>query len=169
MVYDKNVAALFLMNFKEAYRSAKLLVVSLGRISGLMPLNERKMEKLSFEEMDKLDAFRVRFCDLQDSLGSKTFRSLLKLEEEEGETQLDIINKMDKRQIITSFDKWKKLREVRNLFSHDYPDSEEQRAEALNVAYDNALQLVDNLDNVKAYVEKHLKMSLDQFPFLNRK
>lgn len=169
MVYDKDIATLFLMNFNEAYRSAKLLVLSYQRIGHLIPLNATGIQKLSVEDLDKLDAFRVRFCDLQDSLGSKTFRSLLKLQEEDCETQLDIINKIDKRKIITSFDNWKKLREIRNLFSHDYPDSEEQRAEALNIAYDHCLQLVDTLDNVKGYVEQHLPISMNEFPFLNRK
>src|SRR5262249_28814598 len=135
MVYDKNLAALFLMNFNEAYRSAKLLMHSYQNLKKLIPLNAAKMGRLSYEELDKLDAFRARFCDLQDSLGAKTFRTLLKLEEEEGATQLDVINKIDKRKIISSFDDWTKLREIRNLFSHDYPDSDEQRAESLNVAY----------------------------------
>lgn len=169
MVYDENVATLFLMNFKEAYRSAKLLVISHERLQHLMPIQPKRMGELSNEDLDKLDAFRVRFCDLQDSLGAKTFRSLLKLEEEEGETQLDIINKMDKRRIIPSFDAWKKMREIRNLFSHDYPEGDEQRAEALNIAYENSLQLVDTLDNVRAYVETHIKIPMQQFEFLNRK
>lgn len=167
MVYDKNIAALFLLNFKEAYRSAKLLVISHQRIEKLIPLDSSKMGKLSNEELDRLDAFRVRFCDLQDSLGAKTFRSLLKLEEEESESQLDVINKIDKRKIITSFEDWKKLREIRNLFSHDYPDSDEQRAEALNVAYHHTMPLIKTLDNTKSYVEKHLKISMQQFPFLS--
>jgi hypothetical protein len=168
MVYDKNLAALFLLNFKESYRSAKLLVASRQRIEKLIPLSTSKMKNLSIDDLDMLDAFRVRFCDLQDSLGSKTFRSLLKLEEEDSETQLDIINKMDKRKIISSFQEWKKLREIRNLFSHDYPDSDELRAESLNIAHANSLQLINTLDNLKAYIEKHLKISLESFPFLNR-
>lgn len=71
MVYDKNLAALFLMNFKESYRSAKLLTASRQRIEGLIPLDTSKMKTLSIDDLDMLDAFRVRFCDLQDSLGSK--------------------------------------------------------------------------------------------------
>jgi len=167
VAYDKNLAALFLMNFDEAYRSAKLLSFSLQRIQHLIPLTGVKMEKLSFEDFDRLDAFRVRFCDLQDSLGSKTFRTLLKLEEEEVLTQLDVINKLDKRKIIPSFEAWKRLREIRNLFSHDYPDSDEERAEALNAAHEHSLDLIRTLDNLKKYVEKHLQIPMQQFPFLD--
>lgn len=39
--------------------------------------------------MDTLDTFRVRFCDLQDSLGNKTFRSILLLKEESIEAKLN--------------------------------------------------------------------------------
>lgn len=169
MTYDDNIATLFLMNFEEAYRSGKLLLLSYNRITHLMPLNGEKMGKLTVDDLDKLDAFRVRFCDLQDSLGSKTFRSLLKLEEEEAKTQLDIINKMEKRSIIPSFDEWHKLREIRNLFSHDYPDSEDQRADSLNIAFQNSLKLIDTLNNVKAYVEKEIQIPMKDFLFLNKK
>jgi transposase len=124
------------------------------------------MKTLDVEALDRLDAFRVRFCDLKDSLGSKTFRSLLKLEEEDAKSQLDIINKMDKRGIISSFEEWGQLREIRNLFSHDYPDSDEQRAESLNLAFGNTMKLIDTLDNVKKYVEREIKMPMKNFTFL---
>lgn len=166
MVYDKNLAYLFLINFNEAYRSAKLLAHSYRTIKSLIPLTASKMNQLSFDDLDKLDAFRARFCDLQDSLGSKTFRTLLTLEEEEGASQLDIINKMDKREIITSFEDWRRLREIRNLFSHDYPDSDQQRADSLNTAHEHTLKLIQTLNNVRAYVEKNLKIPMPSFPFL---
>lgn len=167
MTYDDNIAKLFLLNFEEAYRSAKLLLLSYQRIAYLMPLSAAKMPKLSIDDLDKLDAFRVRFCDLQDSLGSKTFRSLLRLEEEDAKTQLDIINKMEKREIISTFEQWKQLREIRNLFSHDYPDDDTQRADSLNLAFDHTFKLIDTLDHVKAYVEKRINLPMGQFPFLS--
>lgn len=165
-MYDKNFAALFLLNFNEAYRSAKLLAHSYKSLQNLIPLTGIKISQLSFEDLDRLDAFRARFCDLQDSLGSKTFRSLLKLEEEEGASQLDVINKVDKRKIITSFEDWRDLREIRNLFSPDYPDSDEQRAQTLNMAHANTLKLIQTLDNLKSYVEKNLQLPMEQFPNL---
>ena len=38
---------------------------------------------------------------------------------------------MEKRGILNSFDEWKRLREIRNLFAHDYPETDEEKAEAL--------------------------------------
>ncbi len=169
MVYDKKIAELFILNFNEAYRSGKLLLESHKRIGKLIPLEEGFLKKLEIDDLDKLDAFRVRFCDLQDSLGNKTFRSILNLEEEETGSNLDTLNKMVKRGIINSFDDWKKLRNIRNLFSHDYPDSDKEKAEALNIAYSFSLKLIGTLDNVIKYMEQTLNLPLKEFPPLIKK
>lgn len=168
-MYDDNLAKIFVMNFQEAYRSAKLLILSHERIEALIPLTPSRMKNLTIDDLDKLDAFRVRFCDLQDALGSKVFRSIIKLEEEETETQLDVINKIEKRHIIPSFESWKKIREIRNLFSHDYPESDEQRSESINTAYENTMILIETLDNINAYVQRSLKLPMKGFPLLNKK
>lgn len=97
MTYDIKLANLFYANFKEADRSANLLLSSYQRLKNLFPIKSNALDKLTEEEKDKLDAFRVRFCDLQDVIGNKIFRSILLLEEEELGSQLDIFNKIAKR------------------------------------------------------------------------
>lgn len=144
-----------LANLSEAYRTAKHLSTSKKRISHLMPLTGNILSKLSEEDMEKLDAFRVRFCDLQDCVGNKVFRALLGVELEKADTMLDVINKFEKRRIIPSVEVWKTLRDIRNLFSHDYPDSDEKRAEVLKLAYENTTLLLEILDAVKMYVLEH--------------
>ena len=166
MHYDKKIADLFLLNFNEAYRSAKLLMMSHDRLKSLIPLNSVSLNTLNADELDKLDAFRVRYCDLQDCLGNKVFRSILNLEEEASGSNLDILNKMEKRRILNSFNEWKELREIRNLFAHDYPETDEEKAEILNVAYSITLKLVSTIDNVIDYMVRKLEFSMSQFPFL---
>lgn len=161
MSYDKNIAKLFILNYQESARSAKLLESSYNRIANLIPLSGDALIQLSTDDMDRIDAFRVRFCDLQDSLGSKVFRSLLKLEEETIGSQLDILNKIEKREIVSSFESWKLLRDTRNLFSHDYPEDEERRAEALTIAHKNTPHLLTILSNTKEYVEKVIGLPLN--------
>jgi hypothetical protein len=169
MVYDKKIAELFLLNFNEAYRSGKLLLSSYDRIASLIPLKGNLLNSLSLDNLDKLDAFRVRYCDLQDSLGHKTFRGILILEEEEAGSNLDILNKMEKRGLISSFNEWKSLRNIRNQFSHDYPESDEEKADILNIAYSNTTKLVSIVDNVIDYAHNKIKLSMDKFPYLIRK
>lgn len=76
---------------------------------------------------------------------------MLKLEDESPVSMIDVLNMMEKRGILTSVYQWKLLREVRNAFSHDYPESETERAEALNLAWVNAEQLLLILANLKVY------------------
>ncbi len=169
MKYDKRIAELFLTNFNEAYRSAKLLLMSYERLVHLIPLNGVSLAGLRADDLDKLDAFRVRYCDLQDCLGQKVFRSILSLEEEIISSNLDTLNKMEKRGILNSFDEWKGLREIRNLFSHDYPETDEEKAEILNIAYVNTLKLVKTVDNIINYVKRNLEFSMNSFPLLLNK
>lgn len=55
------------------------------------------MAGLDDETLERLDAFRVRYAQLQDLLASKLFRGLLKREEEPPESMLDIPHAMEKR------------------------------------------------------------------------
>ena len=141
-------------------------MMSHDRLRNLIPLNSVSLNTLNADELDKLDAFRVRYCDLQDCLGNKVFRSILNLEEETPGSNLDILNKMEKRLILNSFNDWKELREIRNLFAHDYPETDEEKAEILNVAYSITLKLVSTIDNVIDYMVRKLEFSMSQFPFL---
>ncbi|MBM3197758.1 MAG: hypothetical protein FJZ58_00695 [Chlamydiae bacterium] len=169
MAYDKKIADLFYVNFKESYRSAKLLLSSYHRIAHLMPLEGVKFHLLNADDLEKLDAFRVRYCDLQDSLGNKTFRSIVLLEEEIPGSNLDILNKMEKRKIIKSFEEWKFLRKIRNLFSHDYPETDEDKAEILYVAYTSTMDLLIVVDNIIQYMQRQFNFPIDSFPLLVEK
>ena len=166
MHFDKNLAQLFILNFNEAYRSAKMLILSYDRVKPLIPLHTKDITTLNADNLDKLDAFRVRYCDLQDNLGNKVFRTLLNLEEEQPGSNLDILNKMEKRGILNSFLDWKELREVRNLFAHDYPETDEEKADVLNVAFWHIPKLIKTVNNIITYMQNKLKFGMDEFPLL---
>ncbi len=70
---------------------------------------------MDLDALDKLDAFRVRFCDLQVVLGNKVFRSLLTLEMEPNGSNLDLLNRIDKRGLLPSFELCKKY-EILEIF-----------------------------------------------------
>src|SRR4030067_2510944 len=120
---DPDIAALFIANYREALRAAHSLAVSVERTAGLFPLEGYALEVLDEDAREKLDAFRLRFSGLQDLLASKLFRGVLLLEEEEPlQSMLDILNAMEKREVIQSFDDWKNLLDLRNAFLREYSD-----------------------------------------------
>ncbi len=48
------------------------------------------------------------------------------------------------------------MREIRNLFAHDYPESEQERADALNLAFENASELLIILYRTYEYMIRKL-------------
>ena len=94
MKYDQAKANILTNNIREVNRAAKNVLTSLQRLQNLMPIKQTILDDLSEDDKEMLDAFRVRYCDLQDSLGGKLFRSLLVLEEEEIGSQIDVLNKI---------------------------------------------------------------------------
>ena len=139
-------------NYFGYIRSASRLRASLRRLSDHFPLCSDSLKQPSDELLEKLDAFRVRYSDLQDCIGHKIFRGILLLEEEAPGTMLDMLNQMEKRRVIPSVDAWRSWREIRNAFAHDYPDSEQERAEALNSAWSVAPNLLETLQAVASYL-----------------
>jgi len=166
MHLDSKLLKLFYQNLNEAYRSAKLIILSYPRISNFFPLEGDKLLVLDIDALDKIDAFRVRFCDLQDAIGHKVFRSLLILEMEEIGSNLDVLNQIDKRGLITSFENWQEIRNIRNLFIHDYPDTVDFKAKILTQAFKHIQELIDVLNRVIEYSKKFSNLEFSEFPSL---
>lgn len=162
--FDPDLGDLFVANFGEALRSAKSLAVSLRRTAHLFPLSVRVLQNLDEESLERLDAFRVRYASLQDILANKLFRSLLALEEEPALSMLDVLNAMEKRGVLDSFESWKRLRDLRNAFMHDYPDEMDLRSDALTQAHSAAAILLDTLSRLQKYAEQHEGLRLGLAP-----
>jgi hypothetical protein len=166
MHIDPKLFKLFLQNFDEAYRSAKLIILSCPRVKQFFPLSGASLKDLDIEALDKLDAFRVRFCDLQDAVGHKVFRSLLCLEMESLGSNLDVLNQIEKRDLISSFESWQEIRNIRNLFIHDYPDTLDYKAKILTAAFEKTPELIHVINNIIRYFQKTLKVELHEYAFL---
>jgi len=162
--FDPDLAALFIQNYGETQRAARLVQVSIGRTQFLFPLSASGLDGLDDEALERLDAFRVRYAQLQDLLANKVFRSLLRLEEEVPKSMLDVLNAMEKREVISSFEDWKTLRELRNAFMHDYPDQLELRAAALTQAHRWAAELVDILGRLRTYAVDRVGLDPEALP-----
>ncbi len=162
--YDLDIADLFIQSYGEAVRAARNVRVSIRRTSELFPLTAITLEQLDDDALERLDAFRVRYAQLQDLLANKLFRSLLRLEEESTGSMLDVLNAMEKRGIIVSFDDWKILRELRNTFMHDYPDKVGLRAEALTQAHGRAGELCQVLMRIREYAIVKIGLAAINFP-----
>ncbi|MFY0665490.1 MAG: hypothetical protein JXQ97_12770 [Natronospirillum sp.] len=146
---------LFMQNWSEAERTEQRLRYSCSRLHAHFPLDASDVSSGNEELLERLDAFRVRFADLQDCIGNKLFRGVLALEDETALTMIDLLNSMEKRRIITSVNDWRRLREIRNAFSHDYPETPEQRAAALNLAWIDHQRLHQTKQAIADYLQRY--------------
>ncbi len=104
-------------------RMRAYLAYSLDRCKDLFPVGN--WQALSFEQHEKLAAFRVRFSEFQEHMG-KTMRAVANEEEVETERFGAVLAFMEKLGILESAERWKVIREIRNALNHEYEEDAEQ-------------------------------------------
>jgi len=144
--------------FEESLNSCERLAARLKwsqkQCSLWFPLHSQVLEELDEERAERLDAFCLRFGKLQDLLGQQLFRSLLILEQDPLNTMLDTLHAMEKRGILETLDLWFEIRELRNILSHDYPESTALQAQVLNRAFDSSTCLIMIPSKVRNYAQR---------------
>jgi len=98
-----------------------------------------KFEDIKIYDIKSLDTLAYRFSKIQSLLGEKVFKEILeKLEYDlTDRSYIDILQYIEKERIINSIYEWKKLREIRNSLSHDYPEEIEFVVNAINEMLDS--------------------------------
>ena len=88
------------------------------------------------EIVKTMDAFIFRFIKIQDKMGDKLFPVYLQLLQEYDNNMplLDILNNLERLEIIDSAEEWIEFRKLRNSLTHEYPGNEGEIIEALEAA-----------------------------------
>ncbi|WP_216092598.1 hypothetical protein [Candidatus Marithrix sp. Canyon 246] len=122
---------------KECDKHILRISEAVSDIDKFMPLNTSKYQNLTKYQVQALDQFLFRFSKLQDSIGEKLFKALLIVLDEEVENKpfIDILNRLEKLEILESVEVWRDLRDIRNELAHNYDDSPEEMAIAINNIY----------------------------------
>ncbi len=154
-VANEEIALLFKHNFHMVYLQSVSLVQAYKKIKPVFPLNESFFTD-SEENKVLIDAFIFRFGKLQDMIGNKIFKGVLKLEKEEVGTMRDVLNKMEKLGILYDVKEWDALRDARNSVIHDYDDNFEKLAKDLNEMIRFTPSLIDVVKKVFNHVEANI-------------
>lgn len=101
-------------------------------------------DHLSKEDRRLLDQFAYRYTRLQDDMGARLMPAVLKaLGEDIGPmSAIDRFSRLEQLGWLSSADEWLAMRQVRNQFAHDYPDSAAERFERLQAATHAAQRLL---------------------------
>ncbi len=109
----------------------------------------------NYENQRLINSFLFNFSKIQDKIGSKLFKNvLIELKEINDYTipMKDIVNILEKLEIIESADDWDKLREIRNILSHEYPDSLDERIQNIKLALTGYELMIGMYNKLKKYV-----------------
>lgn len=154
MLLNPRYVPLLLQNWSEVNRCAHRLNSSLVRLQADFPLTGERLTTDDESLFERLDAFRVRYADLQDAIGNKLFRSILLVLDEKSINMAETLSKMEKYAVLSSVDEWRLMWEIRNSFSHDYPDAEQERAQTLTRAWQTAPALLSVVLAADKYLQQ---------------
>jgi len=115
------------------------------------------------EKVETIDSFIFRFSKMQDSMVEKLFPFTLEFlgEEVRNKPFIDILNQLEKLEILESAEEWKRLRELRNLLTHTYPWETEELIENIAIALSYSERLIEIYERFKNYLKAH-GLRLDQ-------
>lgn len=110
----------------------------------LRSLTPEDYTHLNKDDRRLLDQFAYRYTRLQDDMGARLMPSVLKAlgEDVAPMSAIDRFARLEQLGWLKSADDWLTLRQVRNQFAHDYPDSPAERFERLQAAIQAARQLL---------------------------
>jgi len=128
-------------------------------ISSYFPLTETGFSQISPMELAFFDQLIYRFSKLQDSMGSRLFKQILEMLEEDiaGLPFIDILYKMEKLNLLDRAKDWISLRLTRNTVSHEYPFYKEVQIEELNLLPEEVEKLSTIWIKLKDYTLNRLK------------
>jgi len=142
--------------FRECDTHQARMMSAYQKIQHKLPLQPVNYLQLNEEDITHIDQFLFRYAKLQDAIGQRLFKAMLILLQEEVEHLpfLDMLNRLEKLNLIASAEKWQELREIRNAISHEYDDSPELMVQVLNAIFASNKVLIDTYDVLKDAYQK---------------
>ncbi|MCF8420627.1 MAG: hypothetical protein K9G63_17260 [Melioribacteraceae bacterium] len=130
--------------FEELNIHFKRIDALIPQVNQYLPLNEDDFENT--EIVKTLDSFIYRFIKVQDRMGEKLFPEYLKdLQEYKPNMPLiDMLNTLERIEVINSTEDWIDYRKLRNNLTHEYPGNEKEIIDSLN----SALEAYGNIKNI---------------------
>ena len=119
-----------------------------------LPIKPDKIFKLNNDQVEHIDQFIFRFSKLQDSIGQKLFKAVLTElgEDVSNKPFIDIFNRLEQLEIISNYEIWKELKNLRNDIAHEYEEDENEAAEKLNLLFNKKTQLEKYLSDIVSYL-----------------
>jgi len=108
------------------------------------------------EKIKTIDAFIFRFIKLQDFMGDKLFKTLLKSvgEYKDNMALIDCLDKLEKLDIIETADQWMNYRLIRNKLTHEYSSNQQEMLAGIQLAMLYFKEIKNILEAIKCYAQE---------------
>jgi hypothetical protein len=130
-----------------------------NHLTVLFPLDNQAYNSLEDSDITLIDQMIYRYTKLQDTMGSKLFPLTLKsLGEDYTEKPfIDVLNRLEKLELIPDQQEWMMMREIRNQLSHEYPSETAETIEGLNNLFKNVETIGAIYTNLKSYLNQRFQ------------
>jgi len=104
----------------------------------------------NFEKIKTVDTFIYRFIKFQDMMGDKLFKIYLNEvgEYKDNMSLLDVLDKLEKFEIIDKSISWMEYRKLRNKLTHEYPNNEQEIVEGIKMSIDAFYEIEQILEKI---------------------
>ena len=108
------------------------------------------------EKIKTIDAFIFRFIKLQDFMGDKLFKEVLKAigEYKDNMALIDCLDKLEKLEIIAQADQWMNYRAIRNKLTHEYSTNQEEMIAGIQLAMVYFKENNEVLNTISSYLQE---------------
>lgn len=88
-------------------------------------------------------------------MGEKLFKTLLLALDEKVENRpfIDILNRMEKIELLKSVQEWRDLRDIGNELAHNYDDDPQESSMVINKIYEKRDILLEIFDRIDEYYQ----------------
>ena len=160
--HELDVNRLKLLNYiEECDRHIVKIKHALSKMENFMPLTLADYRSLSEDDKEHIDQLIFRYSKLQDVMGERLFTSILKNLKENFDNKpfRDLIDRLEKLEIIESANDWDELRKSRNILSHEYSSEENELVMNINTVYEKLVPKIFSIyDKIVFYIENNIKL-----------
>lgn len=145
--------------FTECQRHIGRMDGARDEMTHLIPLTVEAYDNLTDADVKTIDQLLFRFSKLQDAIGKKLFRTTLMAlgEDIEDYSFIDILNRLEKLDLISDIEGWFELRRLRNELAHEYEDDKGANAEAITLIYNSADRLKTYFLTIQTKMQERLE------------
>lgn len=108
-----------------------------------------------YEKIKVIDSFIYRFVKLQDSMGERLFKYFLDLigEYRDNMSLIDVLDKLEKLEIINNSKDWMNYRKIRNKLTHEYPNNYDELIDGIKLSMSAFYEIEKIYVNIFNYID----------------